>query len=190
MSGNWVLKVYIKENTPKRISKMVQKKNTKYKKNCCVNNYIDKPKKIIKKLKLAGVRYECYRVEYERASNYRQVFFSRTSGPYRCRYCNKRLSKKNVLVDHIIPVAKTQKNAIARILLSMKGCSSVNDIKNLAPACRNCNLKKSDKMGMWIFRGWLGRYRTYWVVLNIIKALSVLLMILGILYIFGVLTKF
>ena len=93
-------------------------------------------------------------------------------------------------VDHIIPVAKTQKNAIARILLSMKGCSSVNDIKNLAPACRNCNLKKSDKMGMWIFRGWLGRYRTYWVVLNIIKALSVLLMILGILYIFGIFTKF
>ena len=42
MSGNWVLKVYIKENTPKRISKMVQKKNTKYKKNCCVNNYIDR----------------------------------------------------------------------------------------------------------------------------------------------------
>ena len=115
MSGNWVLKVYIKENTPKRISKMVQKKNTKYKKNCCVNNYIDKPKKIIKKLKLAGVRYECYRVEYERASNYRQVFFSRTSGPYRCRYCNKRLSKKNVFVDHIIPVAKTQKNAMPKL---------------------------------------------------------------------------
>ena len=35
------MKDLIKENTPKRISKMVQKKNTKYKKNCCVNNYID-----------------------------------------------------------------------------------------------------------------------------------------------------
>lgn len=113
MKGNWILKTYPKQyqlNTVKKICRKKTQKDNTY-------NYIDKPKKEIKKLQKAGIKYTCYRVEYERASNYRQTFFQRTKGPYRCRYCNKKLSKDKVFVDHIIPVAKTQKTARAKMML-------------------------------------------------------------------------
>ena len=122
-------------------------------------------------------------MEYERASNYRQTFFQRTKGPYRCRYCNKKLSKDKVFVDHIIPVAKTQKTVRAKMMLAMRRCGSVNDIRNLAPACKECNSKKSDKMGIWIIRGWLGKYTTYWICLRILQFLAICLVILGLFWV-------
>ena len=118
-------------------------------------------------------------MEYERANNYRQTFFARTQAPYRCRYCNKKLQKNKVVVDHIVPVAKAQKKASARMMLAVKRCGSVNDIRNLAPACRDCNSKKSDKMGLWVVRGWLGKYKLYWIILRIIQIVCILLMICG-----------
>ena len=60
-----------------------------------------------------------------------------------------------------------------------KRCGSVNDIRNLAPACRDCNSKKSDKMGLWVVRGWLGKYKLYWIILRIIQIVCILLMICG-----------
>ena len=179
MKGNWILKIYPKQyqlNTVKRICIKKKQKDNTY-------NYIDKPKKEIKKLQKAGIKYTCYRVEYERANNYRQTFFQRTKGPYRCRYCNKKLNKDKVFVDHIIPVAKTQKTARAKMMLAMRRCGSVNDIRNLAPACKECNSKKSDKMGIWIIRGWLGKYKTYWICLRILQFLSVCLVILGLFWV-------
>ena len=179
MKGNWILKTYPKQyqlNTVKKICRKKTQKDNTY-------NYIDKPKKEIKKLQKAGIKYTCYRVEYERASNYRQTFFQRTKGPYRCRYCNKKLSKDKVFVDHLIPVAKTQKTARAKMMLAMRRCGSVNDIRNLAPACKECNSKKSDKMGIWIIRGWLGKYKTYWICLRILQFLLVCLVILGLFWV-------
>ena len=65
------------------------------------------------------------------------------------------------------------------MMLAVKRCGSVNDIRNLAPACRDCNSKKSDKMGLWVIRGWLGKYKLYWIILRIIQIVCILLMIYG-----------
>lgn len=175
MQGNWILKTYPKQYQLNTVKKICRKKTQK--ENCY--SYIDKPKKEIKKLQKAGIKYTCYRVEYERANNYRQTFFQRTKGPYRCRYCNKKLSKDKVFVDHIVPVAKTQKSRTARMMLAMRRCGSVNDIRNLAPSCKDCNSKKSDKMGLWIIRGWFGKYKAYWILLRILQFITVCLVLLG-----------
>ena len=179
MEGNWVLKVNTKQKMPYDLYRLLHRKSTKYRNNYCFNNYVEKPKRTIKKIQKAGIKYECYRVEYERANNYRQTFFARTQAPYRCRYCNKKLQKNKVVVDHIVPVAKAQKKTSARMMLAVKRCGSVNDIRNLAPACRDCNSKKSDKMGLWVVRGWLGKYKLYWIILRIIHIVCILLMICG-----------
>lgn len=179
MEGNWVLKVNTKQKMPYDLYRLLHRKSTKYRSNYCFNNYVEKPKRTIKKIQKAGIKYECYRVEYERANNYRQTFFARTQAPFRCRYCNKKLQKNKVVVDHIIPVAKAQKKTSARMMLAVKRCGSVNDIRNLAPACRDCNSKKSDKMGLWVVRGWLGKYKLYWIILRIIQIVCILLMICG-----------
>lgn len=184
MEGNWVLKIYINHSTPKKAEAVLKKwKSIKYKGNYYIGSYVKKPRKEIKRLQHLGIKYDCYRIEYERANNYRQVFFSRTIGPYTCRYCNKKLVKNQIYVDHIIPVAKAQKTHYAKVMLAVSRCQNVNDIKNLAPACRNCNLKKSDKMGLWTIRGWFGKYRAYWIVLNIMKILCIVLMLAGAIYI-------
>lgn len=182
MEGNWILKVCSQKDYKKQnfINKNFINKKTRKNGNYYINTYIDKPKKQIKKLNRAGIKCSCYRVEYERASNYRNVFFSRTHGPYRCRYCNKKLDKSAVFVDHIIPVSKCQKTSAARMLLSINNCSNVNDIKNLAPACKRCNLKKSDKMGLWIIRGFLGRYKWYWALLYVLSFIFIAFSIIGI----------
>lgn len=185
MEGNWILKIYINNKSTANIETTIQRwKHVRRKGNHYVGNYIKKPKKEIAKLRRLGIKYDCYRVEYERANNYRQTFFSRTSGPYTCRYCNKKLSKTQVYVDHIVPVSKVQKTNYAKMMLNLSRYSNVNDIKNLAPACRTCNLKKSDKMGVWIIRGWLGKYKAYWIILAILKFLGLALMLLGTVYIF------
>lgn len=176
MQGNWILKIYPKQYQINKVKKICRKKTKKEN----YYTYVNKPKKEIKRLQKENIRYSCYRVEYERASNYRQTFFQRTEGPYRCRYCNKKLPKDKVFVDHIIPVAKTQKSKTARLMLTVRRCGSVNDIRNLAPACRSCNSKKSDKMGIWIIRGWLGKYKIYWVLLRILQVLCICLILFGI----------
>lgn len=175
MKGNWVLKVYIEPGKISKIKRICWRKTTKKQGNYFINCYIKKPKKEIKRLKKIGVKYSCYKVEFERASNYRNVFFARTKGPYMCRYCHRPLTKDKIYVDHVIPVSKTQKSAFARILLAIKGCNNVNDICNLAPACQKCNLKKSDKMGLWVIRGWLGKYSLYWGILKFIKISAIFL---------------
>ena len=96
MEGNWVLKVNTKQKMPYDLYRLLHRKSTKYRNNYCFNNYVEKPKRTIKKIQKAGIKYECYRVEYERANNYRQTFFARTQAPYRCRYCNKKLQKNKV----------------------------------------------------------------------------------------------
>lgn len=183
MGENWVLKVNTRKKIPYGLYKLLNNEDTRYKDNYCFNTYKNKPARIIKKLQKFGIKYECYPMKYERSNNYRQTFFSETTGPYRCRYCNKKLQSNKVFIDHIVPVAKAQKKTSARLMLSMKKCDTVNDIKNLAPACEKCNKKKSDKMGLWIVRGWLGKYKLYWILLRIIQISCIALMILFCLYI-------
>ena len=78
-----------------------------------------------------------------------------------CRYCGRRLSRKYLQVDHIVPVSRTKKGGISRFLLEIRGIRNVNDIRNLAPSCGKCNRKKADHLGIWYIRGMLGKYRWY-----------------------------
>ncbi len=190
MYGNWVLKVYVQPKKITKIKRICWRKTSKKQKNCYINHYIKKPRKEMRQLRRIGVKYICYRVEYERASNYRNVFFSRTKGPYRCRYCNKQLSKDKVFIDHIIPIAKAQKTLSAKLALKLYGCSNVNDIRNLAPACNTCNLKKSDKTGLWVLRGWLGKYKLYWIFLIFLKFLCICFTVIGLVWIFRQIISF
>lgn len=186
MNGNWVIKVPKNKYWNDNIHQKFKNKGYKSQGQYYVNNYIEKPKREIRKLKRNNISHNCYRVEYERARNYRQTFFSRTRGPYKCRYCNKKISKNQVYVDHIIPVAKVQKSSRARFLLKVFGCKNVNDIKNLAPACFKCNQKKSDKMGLWVFRGKAGKYKIYWILLAILKICLFIFAGIGVLFLLHV----
>lgn len=132
------------------------------------------------------VRRICRRRKYElkrtypenlgRSDHYRKDFFAyypRPVGGYRCRYCHRRLSDKKIVVDHIYPVykAKTGNDFWLRLL----GIDDVNDVRNLAPACRRCNLRKGRNAGIWIVKAILGKYRLYWFVRRAVFAVIVVL---------------
>lgn len=99
----------------------------------------------------------------ERSSNYRSRFFRRNKGVfgnsefYLCAYCGKPLSKKDVRVDHIIPVYLASKTEKYKRMLILRGIRNVNDPRNLAPSCAKCNGRKGANGGLWILRGYLGR---------------------------------
>lgn len=124
--------------------------------------------KIIRKLKRKKIRFRVYEKRWERSSNYRKMFFEHNQAPYRCRYCNKKIARNSMEIDHIIPVAKAKSSANARMLLYIQGISEVNDIRNLAPSCKKCNSKKSDKIGLWWIKGMLGKHKTYWILRKLI----------------------
>lgn len=184
MDENWVLKVYL-DNRNKRkrrkTKRICRRRSMKLQGNCYVKYYMDKPKRLMRKLEHKEIKFSFYRMEYERSSNYRQRFFASTQEPYRCRYCHRRLSKEKVFIDHIIPVAKAQKNKGAKHLLKLKRCENVNSLRNLAPACKKCNSRKSDKMGLWVLRGWLGKYRLYWLFVRLFQCACLYLLLIGIL---------
>lgn len=137
-----------------------------------VANQRDK-NKIKSRAKKSGIKYRIYDKKWERSSDYRSDFFKRNKGPFRCRYCNKKLKKNEVVVDHLIPVAKVKKSQFARDLLYIRGISTVNDYRNLVPACAKCNRKKSDQMGFWVIQGMLGRFKIYWILREVLIFISI-----------------
>lgn len=119
---------------------------------------------IIHRVKNSGIKYRIYDKKWERSSDYRTEFFKHYKAPYRCRYCHKKLKRTNVVVDHLIPIGKVKTSTFARTLLYLRGICTVNDYRNLVPACSKCNRKKSDKMGFWIVKGYLGKFKLYWII--------------------------
>lgn len=124
------------------------------------------------------IRRICRRRHYElkrtypenlgRSDHYRRDFFSyypRPLGGYRCRYCHRRIPDKKLCIDHIYPVyrAKTGNDFWLRLLR----IDDVNDVRNLAPACRRCNTKKGRNAGIWVLRAILGKYEAYWILRKI-----------------------
>lgn len=111
-------------------------------------------------------RYEIRRTYPEnlgRSDNYRREFLRanpRPAGGYRCRYCHRRLPERKMTIDHIYPIylAKSGKS----FWLKLAWLKDVNDVRNLAPACRRCNAKKGRKAGIWVLRGIVGKYAIYW----------------------------
>lgn len=113
-------------------------------------------------------------MRYARSADYRRRYLEADPGPYRCRYCHRKLRTDQVTVDHLVPVALAGRSMLARWALArMHADEGVNDLKNLAPACRRCNSRKGAKGGLWIVRGVLGAHRWYWVALAAAGAASV-----------------
>lgn len=103
-----------------------------------------------------------------RSGNYRKQFFTKVrpfvGDYYFCVYCGRLLHRKDVTVDHLYPVGKVRKLPRLQRKLRKQGILSVNDVKNLVPACEKCNAHKAAKMGLWIIRGKLGRHPYLWVL--------------------------
>ena len=114
-----------------------------------------------------GIKYKKYKPEWSRSSDYRKQFLKKNKPPYRCRYCNRRLKKDYMQVDHLISINQVKTSKRARRLLEGDGCSNVNDVKNLVPSCYRCNARKGDKLGVWYLKGKLGRYQWYWILRRI-----------------------
>lgn len=101
-----------------------------------------------------------------RTRDYRTVFHRTyrpaVRGRYFCAYCGRLLTEKQLTVDHLYPVAKVSRSMKMRKKLRREGIMSLNDAKNLVPACMSCNRHKKDRMGLWILRGKIGRSAFLW----------------------------
>ena len=134
-------------------------------------------KGLLKTARRHHIKYRWYEKRWSRASNYRSAFFKYYEPPYRCRYCNKKVTESRMVVDHVIPVAQVKKSAFARWLLTVRGIDTVNDPRNLAPSCRLCNLEKGDKMGVWTIRGIFGESKLSWIFCYAALALFIPLLV-------------
>lgn len=96
--------------------------------------------------------------KYQRSANYRTQYISWHHGIlnkyYICAYCGRIIPRVKMEVDHVIPVDFTRRSIFARFMLP----DGVNSYRNMVSACHYCNHKKSNKGGLWIFRGIIGRY--------------------------------
>lgn len=80
--------------------------------------------------------------EYRRSYNYREEYFKRNPGMFGCIWfcsqCYKPLiGRKNVIIDHIIPLSKGGRNHVSN-------CTAI---------CAKCNREKSDKIDGRIVKG-------------------------------------
>ena len=119
---------------------------------------------------------------FRRSSDYRDRFLEAHPGPWRCRYCHRRLREPGEMtVDHIVPVDAVDpfgsypewKRAAARRAMGRLSMRGVNDLANLAPSCRRCNSSKGNRAGLWTVRGLLGAKRWYWPSLRVAQAAAV-----------------
>lgn len=134
-------------------------------------------KKLLRRLYRSGIKYSCVPEQWERSTDYRQKFFKENNPPYRCRYCNRILKKDYLVVDHIIPVHAAKTSQRARRILKLRGINSVNDPGNLTASCKRCNEKKGSKMGIWLIRAYLGRYKLYWILRPVIRITGIALLL-------------
>jgi len=114
--------------------------------------------------------------EYRRSKDYKKAFFQSNPGLfgrfYYCSYCGRMLTRKQVTVDHLIPVNAAESSRFFRWLLRRCSIGNVNDPKNLVPACSHCNNSKGKKTGLWILLGMVGRHPEFWIAVRICLVLS------------------
>ena len=124
---------------------------------------------------------------FSRSAKYREDFFRANKGykrngkDYHCAYCGKKLKKQKLEVDHVIAVDAVKKRLLPKLFIILTGIKNVNDPKNLVASCRRCNRKKSNKQGLWVIRGYLGRNIWFWRILRI---LILAILIFGIVYLY------
>ncbi len=101
-----------------------------------------------------------------RSSNYRKIFFEAHPptifNGYFCSYCGFYIPKKKVSVDHLYPIGKASINLKLQGWLNLIGIDDINSPKNLIPSCKRCNRQKSANMGVWLFKGYLGKIQWLW----------------------------
>ena len=84
-----------------------------------------------------------------------------------CIVEGKKQRKKSQLI--IFPVHEMEQSVTVRRSAALFGIRGSNDLKNLVPACRKCNLRKGTRMGWWIIKGFLGRMSWYWPMRKMIR---------------------
>ena len=118
---------------------------------------------------------------YVRSDNYRQRFiraFPPKHGKYRCVYCGRWVKTRDMTVDHVIPVYGVKRSRFMR--WKIRHYTDVNDLRNLVPSCRRCNLKKGESTSfVWRWRARLGKHALYWRIRRTMVVLLVLLVILA-----------
>lgn len=109
---------------------------------------------------------------HERGENYRADYFAAHKpvrrDKYHCAYCGRLLPKEALEVDHIIPIQKAKASVFWQLILSALCPEGVNDRNNLTTACRHCNGKKGANAGLWVLRGYIGKYYVCWVVFRLL----------------------
>ena len=96
---------------------------------------------------------------YIRSNNCRRTYLRANTGwhgLYMCTYCGRIITQNNMEVDHIVSIDHANKNRLIYKLF-IKG-NQINDKKNLTAACGPCNSKKSNRGGIWIVKGKVGRF--------------------------------
>lgn len=138
----------------------------------------DKKGKLIHLAKRNGIRFRYYAKRWGRSATYRESFLRHNQPPYRCGYCGRKLTEETLFVDHIVPVFKTKTSRRARTMLTRRKIYDVNDTRNLIAACEPCNRKKGNRLGMWYFRGRMGKHSWFPLVYRTVKILLVTLLML------------
>lgn len=89
-------------------------------------------------------------------------------------FCRRKLAREKITIDHIFPVHCMEEYPAVRRRAALFGIRGSNDLKNLVPACRRCNLRKGTRMGWWIIKGFLGRTWWYWPVRKLLRLTVIL----------------
>ena len=131
--------------------------------------------------KARKLNISCFDEYHDRNNYYRSDFFKyykpQIKGKYICAYCGKLLSPEEVSVDHIIPIKKAKRNRFARTLMKIIKINDINDCRNLTASCMSCNAKKGSKLGLWAIRGYLGRYKSFWLIIYSYTLFIIILML-------------
>jgi 5-methylcytosine-specific restriction endonuclease McrA len=139
-----------------------------------------------------GLTFLILESSYSRNAHYRADFFAnnkpiiKNGKPYyRCVYCGRLFQKNQITIDHLYPIHKVKNSSfrnINRELLKKFDIEDINDCKNLVAACSSCNKRKSKKTGLWLIRGYLGKYPLFWKIAYYVLILSLCLGILIMLF--------
>lgn len=122
--------------------------------------------------------------KYTRNNSYRKEFLEqyKNNSHILCAYCGLLVDKKDITVDHIIPVDKAKKGkGGARMLMNILRVDNVNNQKNLAAACKKCNNRKRTKMGFWVIKGFIGKSKCLWTIRWLLR-IGIIIAIIAIVY--------
>lgn len=105
---------------------------------------------------------------FERSTDYRRDYLKKHKGffgIYTCAYCGRLITKSNMQVDHIYPVNRAATKTTGKLFVVLNSFwrgskgrqQGVNGNWNKTAACPKCNHLKSDKGGVCVTLGYLGR---------------------------------